>query len=158
MARSTMLAAAIAVVALVSLSQLAIAQPLGRWQSGFTATFYGGQGDGGSCGYGTAKQSGFGYNSASVSNAIYAAGKLYSPFNLTNIECMAYQLEARCKSAMQPNLQPDGIEVTLSAHMLRRSAEDTLLEAQKNSKRLLGTQMSKRQVESALQSSCKAQQ
>ena len=74
MARLAFCVAAIAAVALVSLSPLATAQPLGRWLPGYTATFYGGQGDGGSCGYGSAKSSGFGYNSASVSNAIYAAG------------------------------------------------------------------------------------
>eukprot|EP00475_Leptophrys_vorax_P035451 TRINITY_DN5845_c0_g1_i1.p1 TRINITY_DN5845_c0_g1~~TRINITY_DN5845_c0_g1_i1.p1 ORF type:complete len:251 (-),score=-15.20 TRINITY_DN5845_c0_g1_i1:2-754(-) len=47
-----------------------------KWVGGFTATYYGGQGDGGSCGYGTAAMSGFSVYTASASTVLYQDGAL----------------------------------------------------------------------------------
>lgn len=64
---------------LVSLAVLATQVHCGyynSWVGGFTATYYGGQGDGGSCGYGMAAQSGFSVFTASASNVLYQNGAL----------------------------------------------------------------------------------
>ncbi|CAI5523730.1 unnamed protein product [Closterium sp. Naga37s-1] len=67
------------------------------WAKGFTATYYGGQGDGGSCGYGTAQQSGFGVFTASASASLYQSGLLCGA--CLRVKCVNSPL---CKPGVSP--------------------------------------------------------
>nr|CCD17876.1 expansin [Micrasterias denticulata] len=77
----------------------AAAKLFNRPAYGFTASYYGGQTDGGSCGYGSAQQSGYGVATASASTPLYAAG-----LNCGACFTMSCQGSQRCLPGNTPML------------------------------------------------------